>query len=524
MRRRAFLRGLALGGAAVASGCARGEAQTSPSPSASPSAIASVIPPTTPSPAPTVGSPDWNALRAALRDGLVRSGDATYDAARVLYNTRFDVVRPLAVARCATAEDVRECVRFARAYGIPLALRSGGHSYAGWSTGPGLVVDVGRMSAIDVQSDRVTVGAGARLIDLYDAVAARGQGVPAGSCASVGVTGLTLGGGMGVLSRAWGLTCDDLVAAQVVTADGQVRDCDEARDADLFWALRGGGGGSFGVVTSLTLRTHPATALAIGFLSWPWSRAAAVVSAWQVWMSRATDALWSTLHLQTGAQGPEVTMHAVLTGTASDLASRFDTLVAGAGAPIYREQGVRTYRDVMLLEAGCLGRSIEQCHLVGTTPAAVLGRETYVAKSAVAKQPLPDAAIAALVGAIESIAGRQGVGGGAVLLDSLGGAVSRIAPSATAFAHRDAFAVAQFIASWNAAGPASVADDMQTWLRDLYATARPLIGRGAYVNYADAELPDWEDAYWGANYPRLRQVKARYDPDRVFDFPQAVRP
>ncbi len=289
MRRRAFLRGLALGGAAVATGCVRGEAQTSPSPSPSPSAIASVIPPTTPSPAPTVGPPDWNALRAALRDGLVRSGDATYDAARVLYNTRFDAVRPLAVARCATTEDVRECVRFARAYGIALALRSGGHSYGGWSTGTGLVVDVGRMSAIDVQRDRVTVGAGARLIDLYDAVAARGQGIPAGSCASVGVTGLTLGGGMGVLSRAWGLTCDDLVAAQVVTADGQVRDCDEARDADLFWALRGGGGGSFGVVTSLTLRAHPATALAIGFLSWPWSRAAAVVSAWQVWMSRATD-------------------------------------------------------------------------------------------------------------------------------------------------------------------------------------------------------------------------------------------
>ena len=111
-----------------------------------------------------------------------------------------------------------------------------------------------------------------------------------------------------------------------------------------------------------------------------------------------------------------------------------------------------------------------------------------------------------------------------MLLDSLGGAVSRVAPSATAFAHRDAFAVAQLIASWNAAGPASVADDMQTWLRDLYATARPLIGRGAYVNYADADLTDWEDAYWGANYARLRQIKAKYDPDRLFDFPQAVRP
>src|SRR5205809_95511 len=131
-----------------------------------------------------------------------------------------------------------------------------------------------------------------------------------------------------------------------------------------------------------------------------------------------------------------------------------------------------------------------------------MGRETYVAKSAVEKQPLPDAAIAALVGAIESIAGRQGVGGGAVLLDSLGGAVSRVAPSATAFAHRDAFAVAQFIASWNAAGPASVADDMQTWLRDLYATVRPPIGRGACLSYADAALAAGEAPYWGANYAR----------------------
>src|SRR5206468_379308 len=110
-------------------------------------AIASVTPLTTPSPAPTVEPADWNALRVALRDGLVRSGDATYDAARVLYNTRFDGVRPQAVARCATVEDVRECVRFARAYGIPLALRSGGHSYGGWSTGPGLVIDGGRSGA-----------------------------------------------------------------------------------------------------------------------------------------------------------------------------------------------------------------------------------------------------------------------------------------------------------------------------------------------------------------------------------------
>jgi FAD/FMN-containing dehydrogenase len=519
MRRRAFLRGLAFGSATLASGCVT--TGTPPSPS-TPSASVTAIP--TASPAPTAVSPDWDALRSALRDGLVRSSDPTYDAARVLYNTRFDGVRPLAIARCATVDDVRECIRFARAYRIPLALRSGGHSYGGWSTGQGLVIDVGRMSTVDVQNGRVVIGAGARLVDLYDAVAARGQGVPAGSCPTVGITGLALGGGVGVLSRAWGLTCDDLVGAQIVTADGQVRECDVTREKDLFWALRGGGGGSFGVVTSLTLRTHPTTDLALGFLTWPWARAAAVIAGWQAWMSRAPDALWSTLHLEAGNDGASVSIHAVHTGTAREISAQLDGLVALAGAPGYRESGARSYRDVMLLEAGCLGRSVAQCHLQGTTAEGQLGRDTFIARSVVAPTSLSSAATAALVDGVGSVLGRSDVGSAAVLLDSLGGAVSRAAPSDTAFVHRNAFAIAQLYGSWDPAAPAAVADATTAWLRQLHATVRPLIGPGAYVNYADPELPDWEDAYWGTNYPRLRQVKTTYDPDRVFDFAQAVRP
>ncbi|MDP9264860.1 MAG: BBE domain-containing protein, partial [Chloroflexota bacterium] len=368
------------------------------------------------------------------------------------------------------------------------------------------------------------VGAGVRLIDLYDAVAARGQGVPAGSCPTVGVTGLTLGGGVGVLSRAWGLTCDDLVAAQVVTADGQVRECDTTREPDLFWALRGGGGGSFGVVTSLTVRTHAVGDLALGFLTWPWARAAAVIAGWQAWMSRAPDPLWSTLHLEAGTSGGSVSIHAVHTGSARDISSQLDGLVALAGAPSYRESGTRSYRDVMLLEAGCLGRSVAQCHLQGTTPEGQLGRDTFIARSVVAPTALSSSATAALVDGVGSVIGRSDVGSAAVLLDSLGGAVSRVAPSDTAFVHRSAFAIAQLYGSWGAAAPGAVADATASWLRQLHATVRPLIGPGAYVNYADPELPDWEDAYWGANYARLRQVKAKYDPDRIFDFPQAVRP
>ena len=521
MRRRTFLRGVAVGSAALATGCVRNDVTPSPSPTTT--ATATAIPATA-TPSPTVAAPNWDALRAALRDGLVRPGDPTYDAVRVLYNTRFDGVRPQAIARCSTAADVAECVQFARTYRVPLALRSGGHSYAGWSTGQGLVIDVGRMSSIDVQNGSITVGAGARLIDVYDAVAARGQGITAGSCPTVGITGLTLGGGVGVMSRAWGLTCDDLVAAQVVTADGHVRECDATHEPDLFWALRGGGGGSFGVVTSLTLRTHAVGDLALGFLSWPWARAAAVIAGWQTWMSRVPEPLWSTLHLEAGADGGSVSIHAVHTGSARDMSTQFDGLAALTGAPSYRESGTRTYRDVMLLEAGCLGRSVAQCHLQGTTPEGQLGRDTFIARSVVAPAALSSAATAALVDGVGSIVGRTDVGGAAVLIDSLGGAVSRIAPSDTAFVHRSAFAVAQLYGSWDPAAPAAVADATTSWLRQLHATVRPLIGPGAYVNYADPELTNWEDAYWGANYPRLRQVKATYDPDRVFDFPQAVRP
>src|SRR5437867_1308997 len=422
MRRRAFLRGLAVGGVVIAGGCVAGDAGSSPSP---PATAPITVAPRTPSPAPTVAAPAWTALRAALRDRLVRPDDPSYDTARVLYNTRFDGVRPQAIARCATAEDVRECMRFARTYRVPLALRSGGHSYGGWSTGPGLVVDVGRMAAIDVQNDRVTVGAGARLIDVYDAVASRGRGIPAGSCPTVGITGLALGGGLGVLTRAWGLTCDDLIAAQVVTADGQLRDCDVVREADLFWALRGGGGGSFGIVTSLTLRTHAVGDLALGFLTWPWDRAAAVVAGWQTWMSRAPDALWSTLHLDTVNNGAAIAIHAVQVGTASEISAQLDGLVALTGAPDYRESGSRAYRDVMLLEAGCLGASVSRCHLQGTTADGRLPRDTFVAKSVVAPRALSSDAIRALVDAVASAPGRPDVGYAGVLLDSLGGAVSR---------------------------------------------------------------------------------------------------
>jgi FAD/FMN-containing dehydrogenase len=514
LSRRSFL---LAGAAALVAACTKTDVTPSPSPTATATPTPLPTPTLTPSPTPRP-APDFAALARSLTGDLIRPGDQRYDGARLLYNTRFDDVRPQAVARCASVDDVKTCVRFAHTTGVPLAVRGGGHSYAGWSTGTGLVIDLSQMRTITVGDGQMTAGGGAQLIDVYDAVARRGQGIAGGSCPTVGLTGLALGGGLGVLTRQWGLTCDDIISAQVVTADGEVRTCDEHSETELFWALRGGGGG-FGVVTSLTMRTHPAQDLALGFMTWPASRASAVISAWSAWMAAAPGSLWSTLHLDVGAGGPLTAVHSVSTGTTRDMNTAQDDLVALIGsAPEYREAGTRPYRDVMLLEAGCLTRTVTQCHLRDTTTDGLLERETYAAKSIVAdrarlagERPFTDAAVAALVDVM------RGAPGGAILIDALGGGATQGRVDATAFPHRNAFAVLQLIASWQTDGTDAIA-----WLRKAHATLRPLIGNGAYLNYIDPDLANWQDAYWGPNYARLVQVKKRYDPDRVFDFPQAV--
>src|SRR5690606_9756418 len=155
-------------------------------------------------------------------------------------------------AFCKTPQDVRECIDFARLSKTPIHMRSGGHSYAGWSTGPGLVIDVSRMNQVrvDAGSTIATIGAGAKLIDVYDGLAAQGRTLPGGSCPTVGIAGLTLGGGISMLGRAYGMTCDNLLEAEIVTANGKILTCDAKRHPDLFWACRGGGGGNFGIATS----------------------------------------------------------------------------------------------------------------------------------------------------------------------------------------------------------------------------------------------------------------------------------
>src|SRR5436190_3249560 len=238
--------------------------------------------PTAPaSPTSFAGTP-WARLVEQVRGSVIRPGDSAYRNARVDYDPRFDDIRPAAIVFVESERDVARTIAFARENHVPFAVRCGGHSYAGYSLSEGIVLDVSRMSAVRAEAGGLaTVGAGARLIDVVSGLAPAGLMVPGGTCATVGISGLTLGGGQGVTARLFGLTCDSLEAARVVTADGRVLTCDADHHPDLFWALRGGGGGNFGVVTLFSFRTHTAPTLTLAALRWPWSAAGAVLGAWQ---------------------------------------------------------------------------------------------------------------------------------------------------------------------------------------------------------------------------------------------------
>jgi FAD/FMN-containing dehydrogenase len=466
---------------------------------------------------------DWAALARALDGTLVRPGDASWATAHQLYNTRFDGLRPAAVAYVAHADDIRTTLAYARAHHVRVAIRNGGHSYAGWSSGDGrLIVDVSKLNRVRTSGGTAVVGAGAKLIDVYRALTAKGVTIPAGSCPTVGVSGLALGGGHGVVSRAYGLTCDSLTQATVVTADGKQLTANANQNKDLFWALRGAGNGNFGVVTELQFRTHPAPQAVSAYLTWPWARAAAVMKAWQEWGPGQPDEIWSSLHLENSAGGtPRVSVSAFSLGTYGELQNAVDRLAAQVGA---RASSVslnrHSYEQAMEAYAGCSSFPAEaQCHLPGSTPGRSpqgrLGRETYTARSDFFDRSIPAAGIQTLLTQIRSVRG----GAGSIAFIALGGAVNRVSPTATAFVHRRSRMLTQYIASWRAGTTGTTA---QSWLTSAHNAMKPYASGAAYQNYTDPTLTNWRTAYYGDAATRLTKLKRQYDPEGFFSYPQGL--
>jgi FAD/FMN-containing dehydrogenase len=514
------------GAAAKGTGAASGSA-ASPGSSGSSGSSGSV----TSERASAAAAPSWGALAKGLDGNLVRPGDAAYVTARQLYNTRFDDLKPAAVAYVAGEDDIKECLAFATAHRTPVSIRNGGHSYAGWSSGNGrLVIDISRLDSLKHAATDGRIGAGAKLSDVYRTLAGHGRTIPAGSCPTVGVSGLTLGGGHGVASRAYGMTCDSLTSATLITADGKRLTADAKRNKDLFWALRGAGNGNFGVVTELRFRTHPAPSTVTAYASWPWAKADRLLAAWQKWGPEQPDEIWSALHLAAGPGGraPTLSLSVFSLGSEPDLKNAIDRLADGPGGPgsassvSVRRRG---YEEAMLVYAGCSGFTEEQCRLPGSTPGrgtrGALKRETYAGASDFFDRSLPAAGRQALFSVTEGftrLPASQG-GGGSIVLTALGGAVNRVDPLATSFVHRRSRMLAQYIGAWR---PGISGSAQRGWLRTVRASMRPYASGAAYQNYIDPTLTNWRTAYYGAAADRLTRLKKQYDPDRLFDFPQAL--
>ena len=475
----------------------------------------------------TLTAADWEALQGGIEGGVILPGSPDYELVRRPAMARFETIRPQAVVRCTTAADVSATIAFARQFRLRPAIRSGGHSVAGRSSTDGIVIDVTPMSSVSVAGDVATVGAGTRLGALYDALAEHGRTLPAGCGSSVGIAGLTLGGGIGILGRKYGLTCDRLLQAEVVLADGRVVECGQHAEEELFWALRGAGGGDFGVVSSFVFRAVPAPAATVFHLVWPLAHAIRTVEAWQTWAPTAPDGLDATLRLTAvgdGARPPLADVFGAVLASQGDAAELLGELVARVGAePTFVSCRHMPYREVKRYLDG-LGPAEDQAGhaYAGRTPGQASQPGPIFSKSEFFQRPLPRDTIAALVGNLT-----WGLARGhsrEVSFLPWGGAYNRVRADATAFVHRAELFLVQHLADINRGASPAESGAARDWLGRSWALVHPSGSGGVYPNFPDPDLQDWAHAYYGGNYDRLLRVKARYDPDNFFRFHQSLSP
>ncbi len=463
--------------------------------------------------ASAAGSPPVRALARECRGPVLTPASAGWSRARQVFNARYNPTNPAAVLFAEGVRDVQAAVRWATRYGVRITARSGGHSYAGYSvvTG-GLVVDLSRLSRITVNraAGTVDVEAGVRLMKLYATLSPRGLTVPGGSCASVGVGGLALGGGVGLAGRKFGLTADNIVEMTCVTADGRARTVNSRSNPDLFWALRGGGGGNFGIVTRFTFRTHPVTSAWFFLVSFPWSEAVGAFGAWQELAPFAPDDLYALCTFQTDGATPQAFAFGQYFGSGSQLDALLRPLTQAGGSI---QKGRLPYQQLMLRWAGCTGLSVSRC-LATQTPQRFAAKSDYVAAA------IPRAGRQVMKEWIEARNASPRLGSGAIIADAYGGAINRVKPSATAFVHRNQRFSFQYFSAFSPG--ATRATD--AWMNGLHAAMRPYVSGFAYQNYIDPGLATWKRAYYGSNYARLVDVKTKYDPGFLFRFRQAIPP
>jgi FAD/FMN-containing dehydrogenase len=449
-------------------------------------------------------------LKLDLAGELILPLDPGYDDARAIWNAMIDR-RPAMIVRCASTSDVVRAVNFARDYHMLVSVRGGGHNVAGSALNDGgMVIDLSGMKAVSVdgESRRAVVEAGALLADVDVATQAHGLATPLGINSTTGIAGLTLGGGFGWLSRKHGMTVDNLIAAEVVTADGRVLHTSADEHPDLFWALRGGSG-NFGVVTRFEFRLHElGPNVLAGFIVYPMAQAKTVLKHYREFVAKAPDDLtvWGVLRnapplpfLPESVHGTGVIVLAMMyAGDPSEGEKLIDPL-RKLGTPVGEHAGVMPYvawQQVLDPLLAPRARNYWKSHNLAT---------------------LEDGLFEVMLDTVSALPSPQCE----MILASMGGATARPAADATAYAHRDTRFVINVHARWEDA-----ADDARCieWARTFYRATAPFSTGSVYVNFQTEDEKERVREAYGSNYNRLARVKRLYDPANLFRVNQNIPP
>jgi FAD/FMN-containing dehydrogenase len=483
---------------------------------------------------------DWADLARSVKGTLLMPGDPAYATARLPWNTIYDDVYPQAVLQVADASDVQRAITFCRDTGVNPIPRSGGHSFQGFSNGTGLIIDLSRLDTVQLnkQRTRVRIGAGALLIDIYAHLFQTARmAIAGGTCPLVGISGLTQGGGVGPFSREHGLTLDTMVGASIVTADGRLRYVNHHQDADIFWAIRGGGGRNFGVVTSFDLRPLPADMhLVTVDMTFAWKHAERVMEAFQEWPDALPPSAHPNLVMRTSQQAPgaqpTVTVSLWHRGPRARVNRVIADFIREVGArPTGRSDRVANFFEAEYAEY-CQGLTRAQCAPV-TVPGGQLPRVGLATYSEISNGPWPQAANDVIIDQLERWQRSQllqppGVNAnlqaGKLIVEPLSGAVHRTSPTATAFPWRDGWMIYQFQSRVQPGAPADAVAAGQQWVAQLYSRLTPWRTGHEYSNYGNRALRNWGTAYYGQNLARLRSIKAKRDPGNLIRFVQSVKP
>ncbi|MGW0248495.1 FAD-binding oxidoreductase [Nocardia goodfellowii] len=438
--------------------------------------------------AAAVGPAEWARLRGQLRGALVLRGEPDYGAVKALVDPRFDDNAPLGVVRAAETGDVQAAVTFARGHGLPLAVRAGGHSFVGASAATGaLVIDVRKLDEVGFDADHVTFGAGLTGLAALKELVPSGLSLPVGTCSSVGLAGLTVGGGLGVDSRRYGMTCDRLVAAELVLPNGELVRVDPTTP-DLFWALRGAGGAT-GIVTSLTFRPIPAIAKDVIRLTFPGDQAARrVLEGWAQWMPIADRAVYARVDVVATPDGPRCDV--LIVCPAGDGGGVVRDLTTAAGMAPTKEDDRTGLEHLAAVDDVNLDKPE-----AGTT--RIAGSDVVAGLS-----PMVINAI------VDVIAARSRANApGQVMVEPIDGAIREITPGASAFPWR-AHAAALEWAVMTTGG----FDEAYRWITSANQALSPY-SAGGYLNHV--EPTDTVQRCFGPNFPRLQYIRQAIDPDRV---------